>query len=104
MCIRDRVKVDWLREGNATREASLIENLRPAEPDEIRAALGAQPGSLGGVGAGDFFIIADESLRRRSGMVTGANEDDFHLRGVDVERDIPVKGWLDLREVKSGEG
>ncbi len=80
------------------------ENLRPAEPDEIRSALGAQPGSLGAVGVGDFFIIADESLRGRSGMVTGANEDDFHLRGVDVERDIAVNGWLDLREVKGGEG
>ncbi len=80
------------------------ESLRPAEPDEIRAALGAHPGSLGAVGADDFFVIADESLRGRSGMVTGANEDDFHLRGVDVDRDIPVKGWLDLREVKAGEG
>jgi len=35
--------------------------------------------------------------------VTGANEDDHHLRGVDVERDLPVKGWLDLREVNEGE-
>jgi prolyl-tRNA synthetase len=36
-------------------------------------------------------------------MVTGANQDDFHLRGVDVERDIEVKAWLDLREVQEGE-
>ena len=36
-------------------------------------------------------------------MVTGANEDDFHLRGVDVERDIGVAAWLDLREVRDGE-
>jgi prolyl-tRNA synthetase len=36
-------------------------------------------------------------------MTTGANEDDFHLRGVSVERDIDVKAWLDLREVKDGE-
>jgi len=37
-------------------------------------------------------------------MVTGANEDDFHLRGVDVDRDIRVDAWLDLREVRAGEG
>jgi prolyl-tRNA synthetase len=36
-------------------------------------------------------------------MVTGANEDGFHLRGVDMERDIDVSAWFDLREVKAGE-
>ncbi|MBW2272918.1 MAG: proline--tRNA ligase [Deltaproteobacteria bacterium] len=80
------------------------EEIRPARPEEIREALGALPGSLGGVGVTDHFIVADESLRGRRNMTTGANEDDFHLRGVDVERDIDVKGWLDLREVGDGEG
>jgi prolyl-tRNA synthetase len=80
------------------------DSIRAAEPAEIRAALGASPGSLGAVGAGDLFVIADEALRGRRGMVTGANEDGFHLRGVDIERDIDVKAWLDLREARSGEG
>jgi len=80
------------------------ESVRPAGPEQIRAALGALPGSLGAVGVTDHFVIADESLRGRRDMVTGANEDDFHLRGVDVERDIAVRGWLDLREVRAGEG
>jgi prolyl-tRNA synthetase len=71
---------------------------------EIKNLLGALPGSLGAVGRGDLFVIADEALRGRRDMVTGANEDGFHLRGIDVERDIEVKAWLDLREVKSGEG
>ena len=35
-------------------------------------------------------MIADEALRGRRGMYTGANVDDTHLRGVDVERDIAV--------------
>ncbi len=79
------------------------ETIRPAEADGIREVLGASPGSLGAVGVKDLFIIADESLRGRKDMTTGANEDDFHLRGVDVERDIDVKAWLDLREVQDGE-
>jgi len=78
------------------------QEIRPASDAEIRAALGASAGSLGAVGV-DHFVIADEALRGRSNMVTGANEDDHHLRGVDVERDIDVKGWLDLREVNAGE-
>ncbi|HEY3582432.1 MAG TPA: His/Gly/Thr/Pro-type tRNA ligase C-terminal domain-containing protein, partial [Pyrinomonadaceae bacterium] len=37
-------------------------------------------------------------------MTTGANKDDHHLRGVDIDRDIKVDEWLDLRTVESGEG
>jgi len=78
------------------------QQIRPADEAEIRAALGASPGSLGAVGV-DLFVIADTALQGRTNMVTGANEDDHHLRGVDIERDIDVKGWLDLREVNAGE-
>lgn len=78
--------------------------IRAADAERIQRTLGARPGSLGAVARGDLYIIADEALRGRRDMVTGANEDGFHLRGVDVERDIPVKAWLDLREVKDGEG
>lgn len=77
--------------------------LRPAQSDEIVALLGAHPGSLGSVGVSGVPIIADESLRGRRGMVTGANDDDWHLRDVDVERDIVVTRWEDLRAVKAGE-
>ena len=49
----------------------------------------------------DWFAVT--ALRGRRDMVTGANEDDFHLRGVDVARDIAHARWLDLREVREGE-
>ena len=77
--------------------------LRPAHPDEIRQALGASPGSLGAVGVTRLPVVADEALRGRRGMVTGANTDDVHLRGVDVDRDIRAGRWADLREVTAGE-
>ncbi len=76
---------------------------RPAQADEIWAALGARPGSLGAVGVKDLPVIADEALRGRRDMFTGANTDGVHLRGVDVERDIEVGVWADLREVVSGD-
>jgi prolyl-tRNA synthetase len=78
-------------------------DLRAARADEIRAALGAGPGSLGAVGVRGRKILADPALRGRRNMTTGANQDDFHVRGVDVARDIAVSEWLDLREVKEGE-
>ena len=97
-----------LRGDHALHEQKLVDatgavSVRPAQPDEIRGALGALPGSLGAVGVRDHPVIADEALRGRRGMYTGANVDDTHLRGVDVERDIAVGQWADLREVAAGE-
>jgi len=98
-----------LRGDHALNEQKLIDAtgaiaVRPAQPDEIRDALGALPGSLGAVGVTGHPIIADEALRGRRGMYTGANVDDTHLRGVDVERDINVGQWADLREAAVGDG
>jgi prolyl-tRNA synthetase family II len=77
--------------------------IRPAQPGEIKAALGALPGSLGAVGVTGLPVIADLALRGRRNMATGANIDDVHLTGVDIERDIGVGTWADLREVATGE-
>ena len=77
--------------------------IRPATAAETMAHLGANPGSLGAVGVSDLPIFADEALRGRRCMTTGANEDDWHLRGVDIERDISNPRWMDLREVSAGE-
>ena len=83
-------------------------NVRPAHPDEIRELLGALPGSLGPIGARQrspsLFIIADKSLQHRKNMTTGANKDDWHIRGVDPERDFKADVWADLRVVEAGEG
>lgn len=77
--------------------------LRPATEEEIRSALGASPGSLGAVGVTDLPIYADFALKGRSGMATGANTDDVHYQGVDVERDIAVTEWVDVRGILEGE-
>jgi prolyl-tRNA synthetase len=81
--------------------------LRPAQPEEIRELLGASAGSLGGVRAKEtaptLSIIADLGLKGRRSMTTGANKDDHHLRGVNIERDIKIDQWSDLRTVTSGE-
>ena len=85
--------------------------VRPAHAEEIRELLGASAGSLGGVRAKkiahsvnrNLRIIADLGLKGRRDMTTGANKDDHHIRGVDVERDIEVDQWTDLRIVNSGE-
>jgi len=98
-----------MRGDHPLQEQKLVDHLlagelRPAHEDEIVELLGAHAGSLGAVGIETVRIIADPQLQGRVAMTTGANEDDFHYRGVDIERDIAVSQWVDLREVKAGEG
>ena len=102
-----------LRGDHQLHETKLSDSLRatavrPAHPEEIRELLGASAGSLGGVGAKnrskDLRILADSALQKRRNMTTGANKDDHHLRGVDIERDIPVDEWMEVRTVEAGEG
>jgi len=104
-----RLTLVLVRGDHEVMEQKLIDGLgtadiRPGHPDEIREALGAFPGSLGAVGVTALPVIADPALRGRRNMVTGANEDDWHLRGVTPERDIAVGRWLDVRRVNPGEG
>jgi prolyl-tRNA synthetase len=106
--VDDQLTLVLLRGDHALVEQKLVDALgavsvRPAQPEEIQAALGALPGSLGAVGVTDLPVVADLALRGRRGMATGANTDDVHLRGVDVDRDITVGTWADLREVVAGE-
>jgi prolyl-tRNA synthetase len=106
-----------LRGDHQLHETKLSDSLggaevRPAHPEEIVNLLGASAGSLGGVKAREkakssgakVRIVADSALKGRHNMTTGANKDDHHLRGVDIDRDIKPDLWLELRTVASGEG
>jgi prolyl-tRNA synthetase len=106
--VDSRLTLVLLRGDHTLNEQKLMDAVgavavRPAQAQEIRDALGALPGSLGAVAVRDLPVVADEALRGRRGMVTGANTDDVHLRGVDVDRDIAVGAWADLRQVAAGE-
>ncbi|MGC3997117.1 MAG: proline--tRNA ligase [Anaeromyxobacter sp.] len=80
--------------------------VRPAHPEEIPPLMGARAGSLGAVQFRKAKVFVDPSLADRTDMVTGANEDGFHLRGVSVKRDLLAHGatLAELRTVKAGEG
>ncbi len=104
----DETTLILLRGDHALQEQKLMDatgavDVRPAQGDEISALMGADAGSLGAVGVQGVRVLADEALRGRHHMTTGANENDMHMRGVDIDRDVAVDTWLDLRTVQAGE-
>lgn len=100
-----------LRGDDQLNEAKLIARtgaaqVRPATPEECLAALGARPGSLGAVKTtlpAGINLHADLALKGAAGMTTGANEDGFHLRHVEIDRDLAITQWADFRTVQAGE-
>jgi len=86
-------------------KASKVEGLKPfrfATDAEIRTRLKASPGSLGPVGH-DIKIIADRTVAAMSDFCTGANEDGFHMTGVNFGRDLPEPVVADIRSVVPGD-
>lgn len=82
---------------------------RPATAEEIEPVMGAKPGSLGAVkgtirNPGALAgIFADHAIRLIGNGTTGANKDGFHLRHVNVTRDLALTKFGDFRRVRPGE-
>jgi prolyl-tRNA synthetase len=82
---------------------------RPATPEEIVPVMGAKPGSLGAVkgaiaNAGALAgVFADHAIRLIGNGTTGANKDGFHVRNVNVTRDLAITKFGDFRRVRPGE-
>jgi prolyl-tRNA synthetase len=88
-------------------KASKVAGMNPfrfASDAEIRAALKAPPGSLGPTGHPSLRIVADRTVAAMSDFCTGANEEGFHLTGVNWGRDLPEPHTVaDIRSVVPGD-
>jgi prolyl-tRNA synthetase len=87
-------------------KASKVKGLKPfrfATDGEIRAQLKAPPGSLGPVGHAGLRVIADRTVAAMSDFCAGANEEGFHLTGVNWGRDLGEPEVADIRNVVAGD-
>jgi prolyl-tRNA synthetase len=94
-----------LNEVKAGKVDGLKEGFRFATESEIRAAFGCRPGYLGPIGTRQpVKVVADRTVANMSDFVCGANEEDFHIAGVNWGRDLPEPGQVaDLRNVVAGD-
>lgn len=91
-----------LNEIKAQKLPLVADPLEMADEAEIRAAIGAGPGSLGPVNL-PLPIIADRAVIMLSDFAAGANQDGKHLFGINWERDLPLADVADIRNVVEGD-
>ncbi|MGL4667171.1 MAG: proline--tRNA ligase [Saezia sp.] len=94
-----------LNEVKTGKIPGLDSGFRFATADEIQVACGCKPGYLGPVGLlEDVKIVADKTVVNMSDFVCGANEEDFHITGVNWGRDLPEPVFVaDIRNVVAGD-
>ncbi|HEX6792916.1 MAG TPA: proline--tRNA ligase [Casimicrobiaceae bacterium] len=107
---QDRVQMLLVRGDRMGNEVKIgkLPNLgqwRWASEAEIVTATGCRPGYLGPVGMpADMPLIADRQVAVMSDFVCGANEADYHLRGVNFGRDCREPDLVaDIRNVVDGD-
>jgi len=92
-----------LNEVKAEKVSIVAAPLTFATEEEIRAAVGAGPGSLGPVGL-TLPVIADRTVAKMSDFSAGANIDGKHFTGINWGRDLPEPLQIaDLRNVVEGD-
>ena len=94
-----------LNEVKVGKIEGLNQGFRFANVDEINHHFGCKPGYLGPVNLkGSVRVIADRTVAQMSDFVTGANQWDHHLRGVNWGRDLPEPACIvDIRNVVEGD-
>ena len=88
---------------NEIKTQKAIGAFRFASEKEIVAALHCKPGYIGPVGLKDVKVLADRTVAAMSDFVCGANEEGFHLAGVNWGRDLPEPQVADIRNVLAGD-
>ncbi|OBW92176.1 proline--tRNA ligase [Gallibacterium genomosp. 3] len=91
-----------LNEVKAEKLPQVASPLTFATEEEIRAAVGAGPGSLGPIKL-PLEIIIDRTVANMSDFGAGANIDGKHYFGINWERDLPTPQIADLRNVVEGD-
>jgi len=91
-----------LNEVKAGKLPGVLNPMEFATDAEIRTALGCGVGSIGPVGL-TIPVYADRSVANLADFVCGANEDGFHLAGVNFGRDLPEPQVADIRNAVVGD-
>jgi prolyl-tRNA synthetase len=88
---------------NEIKAQKVIGTFRFASETEIQSHLNSKAGYIGPVGAKNVKVVADRRVALMSDFVCGANEEGFHLTGVNFVRDLEEPQIADIRNVVAGD-
>ena len=90
---------------NEIKTSKSIGEFRFASEQDIEQHMGCRAGYIGPVkGRSNVVIVADWTVAKMSDFICGANEDGFHLTGVNFGRDLPEPALVaDIRNVVDGD-
>ena len=91
-----------LNDIKAEKISGIASPLTFASEEQVKAATGSAPGSVGPVGL-TITTIVDRAAAQLSDFVCGANEEGFHYTGVNWQRDCPLGDIADIRNVVEGD-
>jgi prolyl-tRNA synthetase len=70
--------------------------------EEVKEVTGAAPGSCGPVGL-KMPVYCDNGVMGLKNFIVGANEDGFHFKNVNLDRDFKITQAVDVRMAKAGD-
>ena len=85
---------------------------RPMEEAEILELFRSPAGFLGPIGvdwasdlrdSGRPILLVDEALKGRRNLISGANQEDYHVKNITPGETFQPTGYADLRAVSAGE-
>ncbi|MBQ3597201.1 MAG: proline--tRNA ligase [Clostridia bacterium] len=102
--IDDKYVVLFLRGDLEVNETKLTNYLGfEIHPATITEDCGLQAGFIGPYNLnGDYIVLLDNSLKGLNNVVCGANKQDYHYTGLDMERDLPNAEYHDFAKIKEG--
>ncbi|HJX84054.1 MAG TPA: proline--tRNA ligase, partial [Candidatus Angelobacter sp.] len=124
---KTRAVIVLLRGDHSLNEAKLSgalggKEFRPMHPEEIERVFMAPAGYLGPVNVPSYsgtemgsstqklileslpLLFADNALKGRKNLISGANKENYHLKNITPGRDFHPTEWVDLRNAAAGEG
>ena len=103
---KDKVVVAFVRGDKEVNEAKLKKHLGV---EDIAVTDISETGLVkGNIGCVDLEItniikVFDKSLEGLTGMICGANKEEYHLGGVNLERDVKPSEYVDIIKVNEGD-
>ena len=100
----DKYIVLFLRGDLEVNETKLTNYLGfEIHPALVTLESGICAGFIGPVGFdADAIVLFDRSLKGMNNLVTGANEEEYHYTGLDMDRDVPDAEFHDFAKIQEG--